>query len=105
MLYGVACSMGWHALWGGMLYGRPCSVAWHALWAGFYLPFPDSMNIEKFRYHKHNCDYRRVASAVWRWRRLLRARRRYGGAGLGGVLGTVLVVVLVFWLVGAFRLT
>lgn len=28
------------------------------------------------------------------------AHSRYGGAGLGGVLGTVLVVILVLWLVG-----
>lgn len=27
---------------------------------------------------------------------------RYGGRGLGGVLGTVLVVFAVLWLVGAF---
>jgi hypothetical protein len=27
--------------------------------------------------------------------------RRYGGRGLGGVLGLVLVVILVLWLVGA----
>jgi hypothetical protein len=28
------------------------------------------------------------------------AHRSYGGAGLGGVLGTVLIVLLVLWLVG-----
>jgi hypothetical protein len=28
------------------------------------------------------------------------AHGRYGGAGLGGVLGTVLVVVAVLWLLG-----
>jgi hypothetical protein len=33
------------------------------------------------------------------------AHGRYGGAGPGGVLGTVLVVLLVFWLVGALRFT
>lgn len=27
---------------------------------------------------------------------------RYGGAGLGGVLGTVLIVFLVLWLLGFF---
>ena len=26
---------------------------------------------------------------------------RYGGRGLGGVLGTILIVLLVLWLVGA----
>ena len=30
------------------------------------------------------------------------AHGRYGGAGLGGVLGLVLVVLLVLWLVGVF---
>ena len=33
------------------------------------------------------------------------AHSRYGSAGLGGVLGTVLVVLLVFWLVGALHFT
>jgi preprotein translocase subunit SecG len=33
------------------------------------------------------------------------AHSQYGGAGLGGVLGTVLAVLLVFWLVGALRFT
>jgi hypothetical protein len=31
------------------------------------------------------------------------AHGRYGGAGLGGVLGLVLVVLLVLWLVGSSR--
>ena len=30
------------------------------------------------------------------------AHGRYGGAGLGGVLGLVLVVLVVLWLVGVF---
>ena len=30
------------------------------------------------------------------------AHGRYGGAGLGGVLGLVLVVLIVLWLVGVF---
>jgi hypothetical protein len=29
--------------------------------------------------------------------------RRYGGRGLGGVLGTVLIILLVMWLVGDFH--
>ena len=33
------------------------------------------------------------------------AHGRYGGAGLGGVLGLVLVVLVVLWLVGAFTST
>jgi hypothetical protein len=28
------------------------------------------------------------------------AHSRYGGAGLGGVFGTVLIILLVIWLVG-----
>ena len=28
------------------------------------------------------------------------AHSRYGGAGLGGVLGTVLIILLIVWLVG-----
>jgi hypothetical protein len=31
------------------------------------------------------------------------AHGRYGGAGLGGVLGTVLVVLVVLWLVGGIH--
>ena len=30
------------------------------------------------------------------------AHRSYGGRGLGGVLGLVVVILLVLWLVGAF---
>jgi hypothetical protein len=30
------------------------------------------------------------------------AHRSYGGRGLGGVLGTVLVIILVLWLLGVF---
>jgi Protein of unknown function (DUF3309) len=29
--------------------------------------------------------------------------RRYGGRGLGGVLGLVLIIVLILWLVGGVR--
>jgi hypothetical protein len=28
---------------------------------------------------------------------------RYGGRGLGGVLGLVLIIIIVLWLVGAFH--
>jgi hypothetical protein len=31
------------------------------------------------------------------------AHSRYGGAGLGGVLGTVLFVLLILWLLGGLR--
>ena len=31
------------------------------------------------------------------------AHSRYGGRGLGGVLGTVLLVVVVLWLVGGIH--
>jgi len=31
------------------------------------------------------------------------ANSRYGGVGLGGVLGTVLVVFVVIWLLGGLR--
>jgi hypothetical protein len=31
------------------------------------------------------------------------AHRTYGGAGLGGVLGTVLLIILVLWLVGGLH--
>ena len=31
------------------------------------------------------------------------AHSRYGGAGLGGVLGTVLVVLVILWLVGGIH--
>jgi hypothetical protein len=31
------------------------------------------------------------------------AHGRYGGAGLGGVLGTVLLVLVVLWLFGALH--
>jgi hypothetical protein len=33
------------------------------------------------------------------------AHGRYGSAGLGGVLGAVLTVLLIFWLVGALRIS
>lgn len=29
--------------------------------------------------------------------------KRFGGAGLGGALGTVLIVIVVLWLVGVLR--
>jgi hypothetical protein len=29
--------------------------------------------------------------------------RHYGGAGLGGVLGTVLIIILILWLLGALH--
>jgi hypothetical protein len=32
------------------------------------------------------------------------AHGRYGGAGLGGVLGTVLVLFLILWVLGIFRI-
>ena len=31
------------------------------------------------------------------------AHRNYGGAGLGGVLGLVLIVILALWLFGGLR--
>ena len=32
------------------------------------------------------------------------ANSRYGGAGLGGILGLVLIVVVVVWLLGGLKL-